>query len=136
MRYPSAPDAVRPGARSWPLALGAMLIVLAAVAPQARSADATRGQTLYESRCGACHSLDASRIGPAHRGVVGRKAGSVVDYDYSAAVKKSTLVWNAQTLDRWLTNPEAVIAGQKMGYSVADAADRADIIAYLTRESR
>jgi cytochrome c len=117
--------------------LRAALTVLAAFhASQAWSVDAARGQTLYESRCGACHSLDANRVGPAHRGVVGRKAGSVADYDYSAAVGRSTLVWNAQTLDRWLTNPEALIPGQKMSYSVADAADRADIITYLMREAR
>ena len=63
--------------------------------------DAANGKALYESRCIACHSIDASRVGPAHRGVVGRKAGSVRDYDYSPAVKASRVVWNTQTLDRW-----------------------------------
>ena len=41
--------------------------------------DAIRGEQLYESRCMACHSLDANRVGPMHRGVYGRKAGSVPD---------------------------------------------------------
>jgi cytochrome c len=97
--------------------------------------EATRGEQLYESRCMGCHALDANRIGPMHRGVFGRKAGSVADFDYSTAVRRSKVVWNAQTLDRWLTDPEKFIPGQKMGYQVPDAADRADIVAYLQRES-
>ena len=105
------------------------------VAAQAWSSDAARGQELYESRCGACHSLDDNRVGPAHKGVVGRKAGTAVGYDYSPAVKASTIVWNADTLDRWLTDPERTIPGQKMGYSVPLEQDRSDIIAYLAKVS-
>jgi cytochrome c len=97
--------------------------------------DARHGQELYESRCIACHSVDDSRVGPAHKGVFGRKAGSVVGYEYSPAVKKSKIVWNEQSLEKWLTNPEGLIPGQKMGYSVSDAADRADLIAYLKEVS-
>lgn len=97
--------------------------------------DPGRGAELYEARCTGCHSLDANRIGPLHRGVVGRKAGSVKDFAYSAALSRSKLTWSEANLDRWLANPEAVVPGQKMGYSVAEAADRADIIAYLRRET-
>lgn len=97
----------------------------------AHAQDAARGRELYEARCGACHSAEADRIGPRHAGVLGRKAGSVPGYDYSPAVKASTLVWDAGTLDRWLTDPEALIPGQKMGYRVNEARDRSDLIAYL-----
>ena len=100
-------------------------------AAAAAGGNAARGQQPYESRCIACHSIDASRVGPAHRGVVGRKAGSVGDYDYSTAVKASPLVWTPATLDRWLLDPEKTIPGQKMNYTVPDAADRADLIAWL-----
>jgi cytochrome c len=93
--------------------------------------DAAHGQQLYESRCIACHSVDQSRVGPAHQGVFGRRAGRVVGYDYSAALKASKVIWAEKTLDAWLSNPERTIPGQKMGYSVTDAADRADLIAYL-----
>ena len=55
------------------------VFALAAAAP-AVAADAARGQELYESRCGGCHSLDANRVGPAHRGVCGRKAGSAPNF--------------------------------------------------------
>ena len=93
--------------------------------------DPAHGQQIYESRCIACHSPDANRVGPMHRGVFGRKAGSVANYNYSAAVKNSDVVWNDQTLDQWLTNPQAFIPGQKMNFKVANAQDRADVIAYL-----
>lgn len=97
--------------------------------------DAVRGEGLYESRCGACHSIEANRVGPMHRGVFGRKAGAIEGFPYSAAVRKSKVVWNEQTLDRWLANPEAFIPGQRMGYQVPDATDRADVIAYLRKAS-
>jgi cytochrome c len=96
-----------------------------------REGDAQRGNALYDSRCTACHSLDHSRIGPAHRGVFGRHVAQVVGFDYSPALRRSHVIWNARSLDRWLTNPERFIPGQKMGYSVPDAQDRADIIAFL-----
>ena len=109
--------------------------ILAAALTTAQGADRTRdavkGKALYESRCTACHSLDHSRIGPAHRGVFGRHVAQVAGFDYSPALRRSHVVWNAKSLDRWLTDPEAFIPGQKMGYSVPDAQDRTDIIAFL-----
>jgi cytochrome c len=63
--------------------------------------------------------------------VVGRRAGSVAGFDYSPALKASRIVWDAATLERWLTDPEALVPGQRMGYSLGDAAVRADVIAYL-----
>lgn len=111
-------------------------VMLALCFPHTHAAgDPARGAELYEARCTGCHSLDANRIGPMHRGVVGRKAGSVKDYTYSAALRKSKLTWDEVNLDRWLTNPEALVPGQKMGYSVSEAVDRVDLIAYLRRET-
>ena len=113
-----------------PFACAVLVAAQAAFSPTA-SADAARGKQLYESRCIGCHSLDANRVGPAHQGVFGRKAGSVKDYDYSGALKKSKVVWNEKTLDRWLANPEQLIPGQKMGFSVPEPKDRTDLIDYL-----
>lgn len=111
------------------------VLLLSACLPVYAAGDAAHGEQLYESRCIACHSLDANRVGPMHHGVFGRKAGSVPDFDYSPAVKKSKIVWNEKTLDQWLANPEKLIPGQKMSFQVPDAADRADLIAFLKRES-
>jgi cytochrome c len=93
--------------------------------------DPVRGHALYQSRCTACHSLDHSRIGPSHRGVFDRLAASVQGFDYSPALKHSGVRWTATNLNRWLTDPEAFIPGQKMGYQVSDRVDRRDIIAFL-----
>lgn len=95
--------------------------------------DAARGAQLYEVRCGGCHSIDSHRIGPLHRGVFGRRAGSAAGFEYSAALRSSALVWDEATLDRWLADPERTIPGQAMGYRVEQAQDRADLIAYLRR---
>lgn len=109
---------------------GATLVSLA-TAPMAFAADAAHGEEIYNSRCIACHSPDANRVGPKHRGVVGRTAGTVPDFNYSKAVKSSGVVWTEDALDKWLTNPQALIPGQRMNFKVADPADRADLIAYL-----
>ncbi len=90
-----------------------------------------RGMALYESRCGACHSVDANRVGPAHQGVVGRKAGSAPGYAYSTALASSKLVWTRANLQAWLAGPEAVIPGQAMNYSLGDAREREDVVAFL-----
>ena len=98
--------------------------------------DPVRGQRLYQSRCIACHSLDANRVGPMHRGVFGRQAGGVDGYAYSRALRKSSVVWNGDTLDLWLQNPEDFIEGQRMNFRVKKPQDRSDIISYLKQESQ
>jgi cytochrome c len=113
------------------LALLTAALLCASAAPTAFAADAAHGEEIYNSRCIACHSPDANRVGPKHRAVVGRKAGSLPDFSYSKAVKSSNVVWNEETLDQWLASPEAFIPGQRMNFKVADSADRADLIAYL-----
>ena len=89
------------------------------------------GRALYEQHCAACHSVDANRVGPAHRGVFGRQAGRAPGFKYSPALQRSRVVWNAQTLDAWLTDPERVIPGQKMYAEFDDPAVRAAIIEFL-----
>ena len=114
-----------------PLVLLAAALLCAFAAPTAVAADAAHGEEIYNSRCIACHSPDANRVGPKHRGVVGSTAGTVADFNYSKAVKSAGVVWTEETLDKWLTNPQAFIPGQRMNFKVADPADRADLIAYL-----
>ena len=92
--------------------------------------DAVRGKSIYQA-CEACHSIEDNDLGPRHRGVVGRRAGSVADYSYSKALKSSDLTWDEATLDRWLTNPSALVPGTKMFFQLSGAQDRADVIAYL-----
>ena len=113
--------------------LAALLVATVATATAEAAGDAARGEALYRD-CQACHSFDKNQIGPMHRGVVGRKAASVPDYAYSAALKASGIVWDPASLDRWLTNPQKLVPGAKMFYSVPDAQSRADIIAFLATQ--
>lgn len=92
---------------------------------------AERGLVVFTAKCIACHSVDENRVGPAHAGVFGRRAGKIKDYDYSEALAKSNVVWNQTTLNAWLTDPEKLIAGQRMGYRLSLAQERADVVAYL-----
>lgn len=111
----------------------ATLGLLLAAAPwtAALAQSAVRGQTLFESRCVACHSLNENRIGPALQNVVGRAAGTAKNYDYSPALAAAKHRWNRDLLLAWLTDPETVVAGQRMGYRVEAPADREDLVAYL-----
>lgn len=119
----------KPGRRIAPLAFFLLLAPYAALA-----ADPSRGAELYERKCTGCHSLDANRIGPAHRGVVGRKAGTAPDFAYSPALKKAGIVWTPDNLDKWLTGPSKFIKGSRMGFSVPDPQERQDIIAWLATQ--
>ena len=114
----------------------ALAVVLAVgfPAPSFALGNAAHGTTIYHE-CMICHSLDKNGIGPRHRDVFGRKAGSLPDYDYSAALKASNVVWNEVTLDQWLTSPQAVVPGTKMMFSVDNAQDRADVIAFLKEKA-
>lgn len=97
--------------------------------------DAARGAQLYKRVCAVCHSLDANRIGPMHRGVLGRPVASVDGFRYSKALSAQSFVWDEATLDKWLENPPALAPGTAMGIRVRSADDRADIIAFLRQEA-
>jgi len=106
-------------------------VALWVAAPVAAAPDASRGEQVYV-RCMACHALAYDRVGPHHCDLFGRRAGSVPDFSYSPAMKKSGIVWNDKTLDRFLAEPLAMVPGSTMTYAgVADPKDRADLIAYL-----
>ena len=102
-----------------------------ASAPSAEQAAIARGLAVYTAKCSACHSVEDHRVGPAHAGVLGRGVGKLKGYDYSEALAQSKLVWTRANLARWLTDPEQLIPGQRMGYRLSLPQERADVIAYL-----
>ena len=105
--------------------------LLASAAAWAADGDPARGEAVYQ-RCLACHALEHNRVGPRHCGLFGRRAGSLPGYAYSAAMKKYGVVWNEETLDRFVENPLKTVPGTRMGYAgIKDAGERADLIAYL-----
>ena len=104
--------------------------------PARAEGDAANGRLLYAARCTACHSLEYNGVGPTHKNLIGRRAGTAQGYAYSSALKNSAVVWEESSLSKWLTDPEKFIPGQKMFFSVPDAQERADIVAYLLQAGR
>jgi len=111
-----------------------LLILLAVWASPGAAQDATAGEKVFKIQCMACHSNVAGKkgVGPNLFGVVGRPAGSVADFKYTAANKDSGLTWDAATLDRYLQAPRTVVPGTAMTYAgLKNDTQRADLIAYL-----
>ncbi|HME26958.1 MAG TPA: cytochrome c family protein [Acetobacteraceae bacterium] len=99
-----------------------------------RAQDAAAGEKDFLV-CRACHQIgpDAKiMVGPVLNGVVGRKAGTYADYNYSPANKDSGIVWTPEELDRYLESPQTVVPHTKMIFpGLKDAQKRKDVIAYL-----
>jgi len=112
------------------------LIVLAATAALVggvAQADVKRGEKLFEE-CRACHAVErgASGVGPSLYGVIGRGAGTLDDFRYSPALKKSGITWSKQTLDAYMLDPQKTVPANRMPYAGMPAArDRADLLDYI-----
>jgi len=108
---------------------------LAATGMARADGDAARGERKFEE-CAACHKIERSEdsVGPDLHGVFGRKAGTLVDFRYSPALKRSGITWSPQTLDTFLADPQKAVPVNRMPYAgLAEASDRADLIAYLQK---
>jgi len=112
----------------------AVMVALAQPASAQTAGDAARGARAFGA-CAACHSLEPGRnlTGPTLSSVWERKAGTRDDFPrYSPALKKSGLVWNGPTLDRFLRDPAALVGGNFMQFDgVTEEKVRADLIAFL-----
>lgn len=99
--------------------------------------DPVKGKTTFAT-CMTCHSADAgvNKIGPSLHGVVGRHAGTIAGFSYSAANKNSGITWTPEKLFQYLENPQRVVPGTKMTFpGLPDPQSRADVIAYLKTQS-
>ena len=112
------------------------LIAVALLAPGMSSAngDVKAGAKVFADECSECHSMKEgrNRKGPSIFGVVGRKAGTLSDYDYSDSIRRSGIVWTDERLDSYLASPNKVVPGGKMRYDgLSNANARRDLLAYL-----
>ncbi len=113
-------------------------LAFAGVATAQPAGDPARGKTVF-ARCAACHDLNtgATRLGPSLKGIVGRTSGTMPKFTYSAAMKDKAVLWNAATLDAYLASPAKNIPGNRMAFpAMANAQDRADLIAFLGQSAR
>jgi cytochrome c len=109
-------------------------LLLAGFVTDAFAADPAAGEKIFKAQCGICHTVVAgqNRIGPTLFGVVGRPAGSVPGFNYTADHKKLGVTWDAASLDKYLVNPRAMVPDTSMVYAgLKDDAKRADLVAYL-----
>jgi cytochrome c len=101
----------------------------------ASGGDPIRGKALFEKRCVGCHALTENHEGPRLQGVYGRTTGTAVGYAYSPALKKAKILWNENSLDKWLNDPDAFIPGNAMDFSVSKPQERQDLISYLRQSA-
>jgi cytochrome c len=94
-----------------------------------------RGKAVFEKRCTGCHALTQDREGPRLNDVFGRRAASVAGFNYSEALQKVDVRWDRETLNRWLTDPDAMAPGTDMTFRVIRAGERADVIEYLRQQA-
>jgi cytochrome c2 len=113
-----------------------MLLAIGAAAPAADPGDAAAGKAYFTQTCRQCHSAEpgdgGGEIGPSLVGVFGRPAGvGDTRFAYTKALTDSKLVWNRETLDRFLTDPAATVPGTTMALPIPVKKDRDNVIAYF-----
>ncbi len=110
------------------------LIAVLGSAGAASAQDAAAGEKVF-AQCRACHQVGPTAknaVGPQLNGVIGRKAGTVENYNYTPANKNSGLTWDEATFRDYIKDPRAKIPGTKMIYAgLKDEQRISDLIAYL-----
>jgi cytochrome c len=119
-------------------AVAAAALLLAATGAARADGDAARGEKRFDE-CVTCHSLKegVNGVGPSLHAVFGRKAGSLDDFRYSPAMKRSGITWTPQTLADFVADPQKAVPNNRMPFAgMPDAAERADLVAYLEKASK
>jgi cytochrome c len=98
--------------------------------------DAAAGANVFKAECAECHSPKEgkNKKGPSLFGIVGRKAASLPDYNYSDALKQRSWVWSPEMLHDYLSKPaKQTNPGTKMKYDgLDDPKQLDDVISYLS----
>lgn len=116
--------------------LSATFYMLSSSAPLAQEVLSQRAeQQLFNNACRTCHSImeGDNRLGPNLHNIIGRKAGSLPEYNYSPAMKDADFVWDEAKLARFIASPDEVVPGNKMAPygGLASAEDRRKIVVFL-----
>src|SRR6266404_5107946 len=116
------------------LAMAGIALTALSIPLSAQTSDTARVQQLYRA-CAACHSLEPNRnmTGPSLAELWNRQAGGLPSFErYSPALKSSGIVWQDNTLDEWIKDPQHFIPGNTMTFpGIKDARQRADLLAFL-----
>jgi cytochrome c len=100
-----------------------------------RRPDVVSGKQVFNNACRTCHTTKEgdNRLGPHLHNIIGRKAGSLLNYGYSSAMKSADFVWDEQKLEKFITNPDEIVPGNSMKPygGLASPESRAQVIAFL-----
>ncbi len=109
-------------------------VLAVAGAGEVKAQDAEAGEKVF-AVCKACHQVGETAknsVGPLLNGIMGRKAGTVAGYSYTAANKDSGITWDEATFREYIKDPKAKIPGTKMIYAgLKDEQRTNDLIAFL-----
>lgn len=109
-----------------------ILTTTAAQAAEKINMDMAKRQAAICTSCHFFNEAEGTKVGPNLYGVLGRKAGTKEGYMYSDAMKAQKFKWDKKRLDKWLTNPKAMVPGTKMSYPGTDKPEiRKNIIAWV-----
>jgi cytochrome c len=123
--------------RQWPAAVLVLIPIAAQSQMPIPQAEPPNGERLFRNQCATCHSLSATeppRQGPNLAHVIGRRIGSVEGYNYTRHYKEADGVWDAERLDKYLQNPQAMFPGSIMIFRQPNANSRRAIISYLEEQ--
>jgi cytochrome c len=116
-----------------------MLVLIAPYRAAAEPGNAARGERMYRA-CVACHSLEPNRnmTGPSLADIWNRKSGSLASFPrYSPALKSAGIIWNDDTLNEWIKDPQHFIPGNTMTFAgMKDARQRTALLAFLKEASQ
>ena len=122
--------------RIWKLLpITALAVAVSATAQTSAVGDPAVGQKQF-GQCRVCHTVDAKGadlVGPNLFGVAGSKAATRrLKFKYSTALKASGITWDDTNLDRWITDPAAMVKGSTMHFiGLPRKPVRQNVIAYL-----
>ena len=112
-----------------------LFMLAVAVATPAFAQTPARPTPAVYAPCKVCHTINKggkNGLGPNLNGVIGRKAGTMSGFRYSAAMKAYGKVWTPALLDAYLADPRKSIPGNRMIYpGLKDPAKRAALIAWM-----
>lgn len=101
---------------------------------QVQAQDPAAGEKVF-GVCKMCHQIGETAknaVGPQLNGLIGRNAGTVAGYSYSAANKNSGLTWDEATFREYIKDPKVKVPGTKMIYAgLKDEQKTNDLIAFL-----
>jgi cytochrome c len=73
--------------------------------------EAASEQQVFNNVCRPCHTIKNgdNRLGPNLYKIIGRKAGSLRDCNYSGAMESAGFVWDEEKLEHFIASPDKVV---------------------------